>query len=80
MEGGIFWKKNQYITAINEEWRVEKIQEINKRGGWKCAWRVDFFFKINKRASRFIRDISKLKFEKKSHRYFLDVSKLLSLE
>ena len=46
MEGGIFLgKTSTYITAINEEWRVEKIKEINKRGGWKCAWRVDFFSK-----------------------------------
>ena len=36
---------------------MEKIKEINKRGGWKCAWRVEFFFKINKRDSTFIREM-----------------------
>ena len=28
-----------------------------KRGGWKCLWRVDFFFISNKRASTFIREM-----------------------
>ena len=31
------------MTAMNKEWRVETIKEINKRGGWKCAGRVEFF-------------------------------------
>ena len=31
-------------VGINVE--VEKILEINRRGEWKCAWRVEFFFQI----------------------------------
>ena len=48
VEGGIFWKKLVY--------------KCNKRGGWKCAWRVEFFFKINKRDSMFIREMRVAKY------------------
>ena len=36
---------------------MEKILKIIKRGGWKCVWRVEFFFKTNKRDSTFIREM-----------------------
>ena len=34
-----------------------RVEKINKHGGWKCAWRVEFFFKINKRDATFIREM-----------------------
>ena len=42
VEGGIFLKKT--------------CKKINKRGGWKCTWRMDFFFKISKCDFTFIRE------------------------
>ena len=44
-----FFGKNQYITLINEEWRVEKSKKsINVEAGFFFLWRVEFF-KIGKR-------------------------------
>ena len=42
---------------------VEKIQEINKLGGWKCGWRVGKKFKVNRRVSMFIRKMRATNFD-----------------
>ena len=46
VKGGIFWKK--LVHNCNK-------REINKCGGWKCAWRmVDFFSKSVSVTSRLL--------------------------
>ena len=51
-----FWKQLVH-NCSKRGVEVEIILEINKRGGWKCEWRVDFFFKISKRDFTFIREM-----------------------
>ena len=50
-------EKKLVHKAINEEWRLEKIKETNKNGGWKCVRRVIVFFKIIKHYFKFNREM-----------------------